>query len=259
MCLILFAWHVHPDHPLIVAANRDEYFARSTEVARFWPEAPQLLAGRDLEAGGTWMGITRSGRFAALTNYRDRAHVRPTAPSRGKLVAEFLSGQESAPSYLDRIAALGNQCNGYNLLVGDLTGLWWSSNVNGERRKLEPGVYGVSNHLLDTPWPKLAEGKAALIRAIDPLLEASFDSQPLFEMLQNDRIHPDHDLPDTGIGLAYERLLSSAFIKSPTYGTRSSTVLAAHSNGWVDFDEQTWFTGGIRGTRVRFRYERRGE
>jgi len=249
MCLILIAWRVHPDYPLVVAANRDEFFARPTEPAAFWKDAPQVLAGRDLEAGGTWLGITRSGRFAALTNFRDPAQNRDGAPSRGGLVADFLSGDEAPQAYLERIAFHGSQCNGYNLLVGDGETLWWSSNMGGESRPLQPGVYGVSNHLLDTPWPKVGAGKTALAPALDRLP----DDRALFDLLQDDEIHADEDLPQTGIPLDWERLLSSAFVKSSDYGTRSSTVLTIGLNGWVIFDEQTWLPGAQRGQRLRYR------
>jgi uncharacterized protein with NRDE domain len=250
MCLILVAWRVHPGYPLVVAANRDEFFARPTAPAAFWKDAPQVLAGRDLEAGGTWMGITRDGRFAALTNFRDPAQTRSDAPSRGKLVADFLLGNDAPRAYLDRIADHGRRCNGYNLLVGDGESLWWASNMGGEPRKLEPGVYGVSNHLLDTPWPKVGAGKTALAAAIDRLP----DDEALFQLLQDDGVHPDEALPQTGVPLDWERLLSSAFVKSPGYGTRSSTVLCAGRDGWTGFDEQTWLPGAQRGERLRHRF-----
>lgn len=250
MCLIVVAWRVHPDFPLVVAANRDEFFARPTSAAEFWKDKPQVLAGRDLEAGGTWMGVTRSGRFAALTNFRDPAQNRPGAPSRGALVANFLAGDESPASYLERIADHGRRCNGYNLLVGDGATLWWSSNMGGEPRRLEPGIYGVSNHLLDTPWPKVGAGKTALMQAIEDLP----DDQALFDLLRDDGIHPDEQLPRTGIPLDWERLLSSAFVKSPDYGTRGSTVLCVGHDGWTHFDEQTWLPGAERGERRRYRF-----
>ena len=250
MCLILVAWRVHPDYPLVVAANRDEFFARPTAPAAFWKDAPQVLAGRDLEAGGTWMGVTRTGRFAALTNFRDPAQNRSGAPSRGTLVADFLAGEETPHTCLERIAPRASQCNGYNLLVGDGETLWWSSNMGGEPRRLESGVYGISNHLLDTPWPKVGAGKAALAQALDSLP----DDQALFGLLQDDGIHPDEHLPQTGISLDWERLLSSAFVKSPDYGTRSSTVLSIGRDGWVGFDEQTWLQGAQRGPRLHYRF-----
>ncbi len=250
MCLILVAWRVHADYPLVVAANRDEFFARPTAPAAFWKHAPQVLAGRDLEAGGTWMGVTRNGRFAALTNFRDPAQNRSGAPSRGALVAEFLTGSEAPQDYLERIAARGSAYNGYNLLAGDGETLWWSSNMGGSPRQLEPGVYGISNHLLDTPWPKVGAGKTALAQALDRLP----DDRSLFALLRDDGIHADEQLPQTGIPLDWERLLSSAFVKSPDYGTRGSTVMCVASDGWTSFDEQTWLSGARPGQRLRYRF-----
>jgi uncharacterized protein with NRDE domain len=251
MCLILVAWQVHPGYPLVVAANRDEFFARPTEPAAFWKDSPQVLAGRDGEAGGTWMGITRGRRFAALTNFRDPSQNRSEAPSRGALVAEFLTGSDAPQDYLEGIAARGSAYNGYNLLAGDGETLWWSSNMGGKPRQLEPGVYGVSNHLLDTPWPKVGAGKTALAQSIDQLP----DDRALFTLLRDDGIHPDEHLPQTGIPLDWERLLSSAFVRSPEYGTRGSTVLCVGSDGWISFDEQTWLPGAKPGCRMRYRFK----
>lgn len=250
MCLILVAWRVHHDFPLVVAANRDEFFARPTAAAAFWAEAPQLLAGRDLDAGGTWMGITRSGRFAALTNFRDPAQNRSDAPSRGALVANFLSSDEAPPDCVERSAVQGRRCNGYNLLLGDGATLWYCSNRGGASRALPPGVYGLSNHLLDTPWPKVGAGKTALAGALDELP----DNAALFDLLRDERIHPDADLPQTGVPLDWERLLSAAFVHSPDYGTRSSTVMLGDRDGWISFDEQTWLPGMQRGQRRRYRF-----
>jgi uncharacterized protein with NRDE domain len=249
MCLILLAWQAHPDYPLVIAANRDEFFARPTAQAAFWAEAPQVLAGRDLQAGGAWLGVTRNGRFAALTNYRDPAQNQQL-PSRGALVAGFLTGNETPENYLAHIAASGVRYNGYNLLLGDGQSLWWASNVAGEARPLAPGIYGVSNDLLDTPWPKVGAGKTALTQALDDLP----DDRPLFHLLRDDAIHPDEHLPSTGIPQAWERMLSAAFVKSPSYGTRSSTVLYQRHDGWLTFDEQTWLVGAQCGPRVRYRW-----
>lgn len=246
MCLILVAWRSHPGFPLVVAANRDEFFARRTASADFWPDHPQVLAGRDLEGGGTWMGITRSGRFAALTNYREPATQRKDAPSRGLLVADFLTGDETIDACLDRVAPEAGRYNGFNLLLGDRERLVWFSNVSGERRELPPGVYGVSNHLLDSPWPKVGAGKAALAAA----LAALPDDAALFELLRDDTVHPDDALPRTGVSLDWERLLSAAFVKAPGYGTRSSTVLCIDGGGRAKFDEQTWLEGGVAGGRA---------
>ncbi len=252
MCLVLVAWKSHPDYPLVVAANRDEFFDRPTQGASFWPEAPELLAGRDLQAGGTWMGITRAGRFAALTNFRDPVSVRADAASRGKLVADFLQERQSAAASLAAVAQKARNYNGFNLLVGDGENLAWFSNVGGAPRLLEPGIYGLCNHLLDTPWPKVEAAKSALGEA----LAALPDNAVLFRLLRDDTLHPDDALPRTGVSLEWERLLSAAFVKAPGYGTRSSTVLAVGQDGTTVFDEQTWLEGAKPGPRVRYRFKR---
>jgi len=250
MCLILVAWRVHPGFPLVVAANRDEFFARPTRPAGFWPELPNLVAGQDLQGNGTWMGATCGGRFAALTNFRDPAAHRDDAPSRGHLVRDFLTETTSPEAYLDRLVGLASAYNGFNLLVGDGQTLAWFSNVAGTPKLLPPGIYGVSNHLLDTPWPKVEAGKSAVSRA----LAALPDDGPLFELLRDDAIHPDENLPRTGVSLDWERLLSAAFVRAPDYGTRSSTVLRVGADGMAVFDEQTWLPGAQIGGRVRLRY-----
>lgn len=250
MCLILVAWRSHPHYPLVVAANRDEFFARRTASADFWDDDPRILAGRDLEGGGTWMGITRTGRFAALTNYRDPASQRQDAPSRGALVADFLRGDDGIDAYLARILPRAADYNGFNLLLGDSARLVWFSNVAGQPTDLAPGVYGVSNHLLDSPWPKVGAGKTALAAALGALP----DAEPLFGLLRDDGVHPDETLPRTGVSLEWERLLSSAFVRAPGYGTRSSTVLTVAADGTVDFEERTWLEGARPGGRATFRW-----
>ncbi len=252
MCLILLAWRAHPNYPLVAAANRDEFFARPTARAAFWPEAPGVLAGRDLQAGGTWLGIGPRGRFAALTNYRDPAAQRPDAASRGALVAGFLTGDEDAATYTARVAAEAGAYNGFNLLCGDGARLFWYSNVGGPPRELAPGVYGLCNHLLDTPWPKVQAAKSALREGLDALP----DDRRLFDLLRDDGIHPDADLPRTGVSLDWERLLSAAFVRAPGYGTRSSTVVTVAADGWTTFDEQTWLKGAAPGPRLRYRFRR---
>ena len=248
MCLILVAWRAHPDYPLVVAANRDEFYRRRTASADFWTESPQVLAGRDLEAGGTWLGITRTGRFAGLTNFRDPGSHRADAPSRGKLVADFLTGNAGIDAYLDSLEAAAY--NGFNLLLGDGNRLVAFSNVTGERHELAPGVYGLSNALLDTPWPKVGAGKTALTDALAPLP----DETALFHLLRDDSVHPDHVLPATGVPLEWERLLSAAFIRSPGYGTRCSTIVKVGSDGAATFDERSWQPGGQAGERRRYRF-----
>lgn len=255
MCLILVAWRSHPQYPLVVAANRDEFFARRTASADFWPDHPDVLAGRDLEGGGTWMGITRTGCFAALTNYRDPARQRADAPSRGALVADFLGGDQPIDAYMAELLPRADRYNGFNLLLGDMDAesprLVWFSNVSGESAELPPGVYGVSNHLLDSPWPKVAAGKAALATALDALP----DEGPFFDLLRDDGVHPDEALPRTGVSLEWERLLSSAFVRAPGYGTRSSTVLTVDAAGKAGFTEQGWLDRGQPGGRTHFSFD----
>ena len=247
MCLILVAWRAHPEYPLVVAANRDEYYRRPTAPAAFWPDHPQVLAGRDLEAGGTWMGITRQGRFSALTNFRDPSRQQPRAPSRGRLVADFLTGDQSIDDCLDGLDA--SAYNGFNLLLGDGEKLVAFSNVSGERHDLKPGIYGLSNALLDTPWPKVGAGKTALEAALNALP----DEHRLWTLLRDQGTHPDDVLPATGVPLEWERLLSAAFVLSPDYGTRSSTILTLSAGAAVTFDEQGWLAGRQPGVRQRFR------
>jgi uncharacterized protein with NRDE domain len=235
---------------LVVAANRDEFFARPTRPAGFWLDSPNLVGGQDQQGGGTWMGATRGGRFAALTNFRDPAAHRDDAPSRGHLVRDFLTGTMPPDAYLEGLAGQASAYNGFNLLVGDGQTLAWFSNVSGQPTLLPSGIYGVSNHLLDTPWPKVEAGKSAVSQALDALP----DDGPLFALLRDDAIHPDDNLPRTGVSLDWERLLSAAFVRAPEYGTRSSTVLRVGADGMTVFDEQTWLPGARPGGRVRLRY-----
>lgn len=233
MCLIAFAWRVNPLFPLVVAANRDEFLRRPTAPASFWGDAPRVLAGRDLEAGGTWLGVTTSGRFAALTNFRDPRTHREGRKTRGELVARFLEGDETPGAYLDRLLESAAHYNGFSLLVGDGSRLFVFSNVDGEPAEVPPGVHGLSNNLLDTPWPKVERTRAALASiASDPSPDA------LLTLLADATRPPDADLPETGVGLEVERLLSSPFIESPSYGTRSSTALLV-SRDRIVFVERT--------------------
>lgn len=237
MCLILFAWKMHENFPLILAANRDEFYERPTAPAAFWEDAPGLLAGRDLREGGTWLGITRKGRLAALTNYRDPATLKDGAPSRGKLVADFLRGRRTPEAYLHRLSPKAAQYNGFGLLVGNPSELYYFSN-RGTQILLLPGVHGISNHLLDTPWPKVERGK----QAFRDLLEREKAPSPdtMFALLADRSRPPDEQLPDTGVGLERERVFSPLFIESPLYGTRSSTVLMIDRSGRVTFVERVF-------------------
>jgi len=237
VCLALFAIDVHPRYKLVFAANRDEFYDRPTEQAGFWNEAPEVLAGRDLRGGGTWMGVTRTGRYCALTNVRDPAAQRSGAPSRGRVVSAYLEGKESPDEYLSSLVHRGGDYNGFNLLAGRGEEVYWYSNRAGEPQKLEPGLYGLSNAVLDTAWPKVVRGKAGLQRLLDedggPAVEG------LLDLLTDRTPAADEDLPRTGVSLAWERLLSPLFISSPTYGTRSSTVLLIDREDRVTFVERT--------------------
>ncbi|MDF2447342.1 MAG: hypothetical protein K0S46_2578 [Moraxellaceae bacterium] len=248
MCLIAFAWQVHPEYPLIVAANRDEFHARATAPARFWPECPTLLAGRDLAAGGTWMGVTRHGRFAALTNFRE-----PQAPkgrlSRGLLVSEYLQGDAPPLAYAEEAMTGADRYGGFNLLVADRDALVICSNRGTPPRGLAPGVYALSNHLLDSPWPKVERARRALqAEVVAPGIEG------LLRLLADDAAAPDEELPDTGVGLALERLLSPPFIRSTGYGTRASTALLVGRRR-VRFTEQSFGPDGP-GERCDFEFDR---
>jgi uncharacterized protein with NRDE domain len=237
MCFIVFAYQVHPSYRFIAAANRDEYYERPTSPADFWKEAPQVLAGRDLKEGGTWMGVTRGGKFAAITNYRDPGAFQKDAPSRGKLVSNFLTGSESAAAYIEGLSRKRQAYNGFNLICGDPGNLFVYSN-RGKMEKLGPGIYGLSNHLLDSPWPKIIKGRKALTAAM-PNKGADLEAA-LFKILSDRKIAPDRRLPSTGIELEKERLLSSIFIQSPGYGTRSSSVLLMAKNRRVKFVEEVF-------------------
>ena len=248
MCLILLAYRVHPRYPLILAANRDEFYERPTAGLDFWPDHPYILAGRDLRQGGTWMGVTRNGRFAAITNFRIPDEGKESAPSRGDLVADFLKGRMSARDYLHEIGDKVRTYRGFNLLVGDRDGLWYGSNHGPWSQSLTPGIHGLSNHLLDTPWPKVRAGIAGL----KALIEADGD-EPLFsgleDLLQDRKVPADGQLPDTGVGLVWERRLSSIFIASASYGTRSSSILTVSSSGRIEFKEIGWGQAGAAAIR----------
>jgi uncharacterized protein with NRDE domain len=250
VCLILVGWRAHPDYPLVLAANRDEFFARPTAGASFWSDRPELLAGRDLQAGGTWLGLSRSGRIAALTNYRDGRAQQAAKVSRGVLVAEFLRGGSPPSAFGDALKADGREFSGFNLLAGDGKELCCYSNVNGELHRLTPGIYGLSNHFLDTPWPKVTEGKSALASAIDALPEVT----RIFSLLANDAVQPDRLLPNTGVSADWERLLSAAFVRGPGYGTRSSTVITVDRRGRATFTERIWNRGAELASEARFAF-----
>ena len=246
MCLILFAWRQHADYPLVLIANRDEYYPRPTRTAHWWDDAP-VFGGRDLEAGGTWMGIGRDGRFAAVTNVREPGGMQAGRISRGELTRGYLAGTGPAEDYLAEVAEGKLDYAGFNLLIGEPGKLWYCSNRgDGVTRAVESGVHGISNGAFDEPWPKLASGRDELAA----LLESDPDRNALMGILTDHRIAEDHRLPSTGVPLDIERMLSSRFIKSPDYGTRASTVLTIDATGRVEFSEQNFGPEGRLGERV---------
>jgi uncharacterized protein with NRDE domain len=240
MCLILLSYKMHPFYPLILAANRDEFYDRPTMPAGFWEDRPDVLAGKDLKEGGTWLGITRKGRMAALTNYRDPFSLKLNAPSRGWLIKDFLCGQEAADLYLERLAGQADRYNGFSIILGDPSRLYYFSNRNG-LALLSPGLYGLSNRLLDTAWPKVQRGKENLSSLLSQRERPA--PEDLFALLADQSKPDDHELPDTGIGLEWERILSSIFISSPVYGTRSSSLLMIDQRRRITFMERV-FNGG---------------
>lgn len=242
MCLAVLAFHALPQTPVLIAANRDEFHARPTLAAAQWSDAPGVYAGRDARAGGTWMGVTDTGRFAVVTNFREPGRVIENAPSRGELVEQYLRGTTPPDQYLAMLHERAQAYNGFNLVLGTLTQTWYLSNRDSAPRQLAPGIYALSNHLLDTPWPKLARTKAAFTEVLRHPHQP--DVAALFAALADKEPADDADLPETGLSLERERLLSSPFIVSPDYGTRSSCVIALHHNGQGELHERRFGPDG---------------
>lgn len=237
MCLIVVGWRVHPDYPLVVAANRDEFYARPTARLGRWPDAPEIIGGIDLEAGGTWLGISESGRFAAVTNVREPGMAKG-ALSRGALTRGFLTARSSAEEYAAQLD--GTQYSGFNLLLGDGEELVYCSNRDGKPRPLPPGIYGLSNHLLDSPWPKLLAARERFAEALPRLP----DESAFFELLADQAIVADENLPSTGVPIEWERLLSAVFVKSESYGTRASTLVMQGADGNITVHENSFGSHG---------------
>jgi uncharacterized protein with NRDE domain len=240
MCVIFFSYKQIPEYPLILLANRDEFYERPTAKADYWEDFPHILAGRDLVGHGTWLGVTKTGRFSAVTNYRNPDQKRGTI-SRGNLVADFLKTETPLKEYLQNIEANSDKYTGFNLLIGEINfgknELFYYSNQENKSRKLEKGLYGLSNHLLDTPWRKVKKGKFVLAEL---LKNREFSKEKFFELLSDKTLANDEDLPDTGIGYQREKLLSSIFIETPIYGTRCSTILTFDNNFEIDFEERVF-------------------
>ena len=258
MCLALVACRAHPRHALLIAANRDEFHARAAEPAKWWPEG--ILAGRDSVGGGTWFGVTRRGRWALVTNYREGVPRDPAAPSRGELVTLALNDSAPPLTCAARIAIEGGRYHGFNLLVGasfpglgasrenlespaprEHTNAAYTSNRASGAVALGSGVHGLSNHLLETPWPKLLRSKARLSEALS---NAADPVDAAFRILADRERAPPSTLPSTGVSPEWERLLSSAFIVHPDYGTRCSTVFTIDGEGHARFAERSFDSQG---------------
>lgn len=241
MCLILFAYRAHRDYPLILAGNRDEFFARPTLAAAPWRESSGVVGGRDLERGGSWLAVSASRRLAAVTNVRNGVR-RTGARSRGLLVSDFVLSDLEPEVFLRNVDAEKAAYDGFNLLLSAGSDLLHYANVSGHVTVVTPGVHGLSNHLLDTPWPKVVRGKAALERLLQASQAALIDG--LFEALADTHAPPDAALPDTGVSLDWERVLATAFISANDYGTRASTVVLVDRSGAVTLVERNFGPGG---------------
>lgn len=233
MCTILFAYKVHPEYPLIFLGNRDEFKNRPSMSAHFWEDHPNVFGGRDRIACGAWTGITKNGRLAFITNHRQLPLIREVPKSRGALTSEFLVGQEAPKLFLERIQNEHSDYAPFNLVVGNLKELWFYSNVENEIKRIDPGIHGLSNGFLDTPWYKVEKGKRRLREQID----GEFTVEQLFNILNDEEIPPDNLLPSTGIDIELERTLSSIHIDTPEYGTIFKTIILVDRNGLVRFYE----------------------
>ncbi|MGH8371995.1 MAG: NRDE family protein [Gammaproteobacteria bacterium] len=251
MCLLVFAWKAHPDFPLVFAGNRDELHARPAAAAGFWEDAPQILAGRDLQAGGTWLGVTTNARFAVVTNYRDGLNPSSGRRSRGELTSGFLHGEMTPEAYAIQVQTQRDSYAGFSLLVGDRDTLWYVSNRGADAQTVTPGIHGLSNHLLDTPWPKVTRstGRLQLLSESDHLT-----SEALLRLLSDRTPAELSALPDTGIGPDLERAVSSPFVVNPRYGTRCSTLVLLGDDN-IRLTERRFNPAGIALETRRFMIE----
>ncbi|MDA8135954.1 MAG: NRDE family protein [Desulfobacteraceae bacterium] len=239
MCLILFGYKISKEFPLILGANRDEFYRRPTDAMHFWEDPPGILAGKDLEQGGTWFGIGKNGTFAALTNYRNPAALKPKAPSRGEIILDFLNSNASPERFIRDFAPKANSYNGFNLILGNPDRLFWFTNVTCKIEEIGPGIHGLSNRFLNTPWPKVESGK----KALEKIIQGPITPDQLFSILKDSTVPGDPSLPDTGVGLEWERILSPLFIESPTYGTRSSIAMLVDQKYNINITERTYSAG----------------
>jgi uncharacterized protein with NRDE domain len=252
MCLILFSLRDHPSYKLILGANRDEFYSRRTAAADYWEDYPFIIGGRDLEASGTWMAMTLQGKIAMVTNYRDPFHINPNAPSRGKLVTDYLIDPKiSALDYLRSIEPVAEEYNGFNLLIGNCDELFYFSNYSKGIRQVDNGLHGLSNHLLETPWPKVVRGKEKLSSLRK---DRAVDVNEVLNILYDDQTAPNDRLPSTGIPIDREKALSSMFIKTNDYGTRCSTAILINHKNEVTYAERQFNLMSFSFTTNRFEF-----
>jgi uncharacterized protein with NRDE domain len=252
MCLLLIAKKVHPDYKLVICANRDEFYERPSMPANFWNDHPKVLAGKDLKAGGTWLGINREGKLAAITNFRGGLKERNNAPTRGMLTADYLISNQNPVDYLKQIIQKANDYNGFNLVVGGVDNLYYLSNREGTIRKLENEIYGLSDGVLDSNWPKVLESKAKFEEVIK---KKFISTEDLFDILSDRSTAEDQLLPNTGIDMIIEKTLSAVFIKTEKYGTRCSTVITVDRNNKTLFIERTFNNISDGYTEVSYNFQ----
>jgi len=252
MCLLLLALDCHPKYKLVLAANRDENYERPTAQAGYWHGEAELLAGRDLRSGGTWLGITKDGRVSAITNYQGSVPEKSEAPSRGLLVKNFLVSQMHPIQYVRLLEKGAKEYNGFNLIIGQGDEFYWYSNSGNDLLNLRSGIYGLSNHLLDSPWPKVTRGK----NAIGLILRENkdLDLEMLFELLRDRSLPADESVSNTAISQERESMLSPIFVTSPSYGTRSSTIVLIDRNDYVTFIEKTFYPRSDNVSTVEYEF-----
>jgi uncharacterized protein with NRDE domain len=242
MCLLAVAWRVHPEVPFVFIGNRDEFHDRPSAPAGWWEDHVGVLGGRDLSAGGSWLAVTRGGRFAVVTNFREPGVPTTGRRSRGELVIDALRSGEELPAWVEGLRARGERYGGFNLVLGDDRGLHYATNRGPDRLDLPPGVYGLSNGLLDEPWPKVVAVRDGLRRAVEG---GRPDPDPLFALLADTSVAADERLPTTGVPREWERALSAAFIVGDDYGTRASTVVLRSADAGSAFIERRFGPGGV--------------
>ena len=252
MCLVLIAYKAHPRYPLIIAANRDEFYRRPACPAAFWPDHPNILGGRDLQHGGTWLAIDRQGRIAAVTNYREPSEPKQNLRSRGFLVTDYLFSRDTAQNYLHDLATRARDYDGFNLFAGNAASLFFYSSYVLQPLLLQPGIHGISNGDLDYPWPKVTRGKQSLRTVIENTV--NLEPESLFHILQDRSVPADSELPDTGVGQQLERMLAPVFVTGADYGTRSSTVLIVDDQDRVYFAERNFNAAGNQQEAAEFEF-----